>query len=126
MQQNARCLDVIHLFESGLDHTTPCGYDNACKLLAYARKHKEARLPLTQEYIQQVSMFLDRFHKDNHTWCLTHMPEVNPENADIANLIQNRNTEACEQLNSWISHHTLSSLEMAPGAFGIYWWSISP
>ena len=34
---------------------------------------------------------------------------------------EKQNTEACEQLNSWITGRTKSSLEMPPGRFAIYW-----
>ena len=100
------------------------GYDNACKLLAFARQQRAGRPPFTGQFVDEILFFLDKFHKDNHTWCLKNMPEVNPESPEVAALIQHRNTEACEQLNAWISCHTLSALEMQPGAFAIYWWSL--
>ena len=100
------------------------GYDNECKLLAFALQQRSEFPPYTNHFVDTMLIFLDKFHKDNHTWCLQNMHEVNPESEEVAALIQGRNTEACEQLNSWISHHTLSALEMQPGAFAIYWWSL--
>eukprot|EP00972_Heterocapsa_arctica_P083062 12238549-Heterocapsa_arctica.AAC.1 len=52
------------------------------------------------------------------------MPEVSPDTDEVAGLLQEQNTQACEQLNAWISRHTLSGLEMPPGKFYIYWWAL--
>ena len=98
------------------------GYDNACQLLAFARTKREHHAPWTQEFVDNVKMILDGFHKGNHTWCLENLPEVNPDNKENAKLMEGKNSEACEQLNSWISRHTASCLEMTPGRFAVYWW----
>ena len=80
--------------------------------------------PWTQTFVEEVSIVLDRFHRDNHTWCLTHMPEVDPLQPANTELLANTNTEACEQLNSWISGRTASGLEMTGGHFAVYWWAL--
>ena len=98
------------------------GYDNACQLLAFARTKRDHHAPWTQEFVDNVKMILDGFHKGNHTWCLENLPEVNPDNKENAKLMEGKNSEACEQLNSWISRHTASCLEMTPGRFAVYWW----
>ena len=54
------------------------GYDNACKLLSLARVKETQYLPWTKSFVEEVRMVLDRFHRDNHTWCLNNMPEVDP------------------------------------------------
>ena len=71
-----------------------------------------------------IAFILDRFHRRNHTWCLTHRPSVDPQNPINAKYVEGKNTEACEQLNSWISKRTDSVLELPPGRFGVYWWSL--
>ena len=100
------------------------GYDNACRLLAFARKVKDQQPPWTSEFADSVKMVLDNFHKGNHTWCLANLPEVNPDSVQNAKLLEGKNTEACEQLNSWIARHTSCCLEMRPGVFGLYWWAM--
>eukprot|EP00959_Pyramimonas_sp_CCMP1952_P096155 2010144-Pyramimonas_sp.AAC.2 len=50
------------------------------------------------------------------------MPEVDPLRPDNAKLLDKKNTEACEQLNSWISGRTRSGLEMTRGHFQMHWW----
>ena len=98
------------------------GYDNACKLLALAREKRRACLPSTEEFVSRVSFMLDRFHRQNHTWCLSHMPEVDPHNPANERFVRNRNTEACEQLNLWIAGRTRVALELTRGRFVVYWW----
>ena len=99
------------------------GYDNACKLWKCAHERKDASPPWSASFLD-VAVVLDHFHKRNHTWCLRHLPQVDPDTAANAALLANKNTEACEQLNSWISGRTKSSLEMPPGRFAIYWWTL--
>ena len=82
------------------------GYDNACRVLAFARSVKDRQPPWTSEFAENVNMVLDNFHKGNHTWCLANLPEVNPDTETNAKLLHGKNTEACEQLSSWITRHT--------------------
>ena len=55
---------------------------------------------------------------------LTSLPEVNPDTETNAKLLHGKNTEACEQLSSWINRHTGLCLETRPGVFGVYWWAM--
>ena len=55
---------------------------------------------------------------------MKHLPQVNPDEGRNKQLLANKNTEACEQLNSWITAPTKSSVEMPPGRFAIYWWTL--
>ena len=100
------------------------GYDNACKLLSFARLKEGACLPWTRSLVAEVAFVLDRFHRANHTWCLERMPEVDPETPANAKLLDARNTEACEEMNSWISGRTSSMLELTQGHAQIYWWAL--
>ena len=100
------------------------GYDNACKLLAVARKNQDRHLPWSKSFVEDVAIVLDNFHRRNHTWCLKNMPEVDPLGEKNAALLAGKNTEACEQLNSWINSRSRSALEMPPGRFMIYWWTL--
>ena len=100
------------------------GYDNACKLLLMARARQDGRPPWSQTFARDIAIVLDNFHRGNHTWCLAHLPEVDPEQPRNAALMSDKNTEACEQLNSWISLRTRASLELPPGRFLIYWWTL--
>ena len=52
------------------------------------------------------------------------MPEVDPLQPENAKLLANKNTEAAEQLNSWMSGRTASGLEMTRGHFAVYWWAL--
>ena len=72
------------------------GYDNACKLLSLAKVKAEELLPWTRTLVDEVRMVLDGFHRDNHTWCLANMPEVDPKQPDNAAVLATKNTEACE------------------------------
>ena len=91
----------LHRDASELGFPIKCiGYDNACKLLAMARMKAEACPPWTQSLAQELQFVSDRFHRDNHTWCLNHMSEVDPLQPKNAKLLANKNTEAAEQLNS--------------------------
>ena len=96
-------------------------YDNACKLLAMARSKKACSPPETG-LLALVRFLLDRFHRDNHHWCLKNMPEVDPETPENRKLLENVNTQGCEQLNNWISDHTRPACGMSESRFAIYWW----
>ena len=100
------------------------GYDNACKLRSLALAKVNAAEPWTKDFVEHVAIVLDRFHKRNHTWCLKNMPEVDPSNPINEAFTKGKNTEACEELNSWISCRTGSSLELSQGRFGVYWWTL--
>jgi hypothetical protein len=100
------------------------GYDNACKLLAMARTKRDTIPPWTADFVDKLAIVLDNFHRDNHTWCLVHMKEVDPQNKTNVPLLADKNTEACEQLNSWITLRTRASFELPPGRFLIYWWML--
>ena len=91
------------------------GYDNACKLLLLARARRQQFPPLTEDFLSSLTFVLDNFHRKNHTWCLEHLPEIDPKTAENQALMGMKNTEACEQHNSWISNRTRTSLEMPPG-----------
>ena len=52
---------------------------------------------------------------------LTRGPADQPGNAE---LLAAKNTQAREQLNSWISGRTSSGLEMTQGHFSVYWWAL--
>ena len=99
------------------------GYDNACKLWKCTQKEKDKRPPWSSAFAD-TALVLDHFHKRNHSWCLKNLPQVNPDTVENMALLKNKNTEACEQLNSWITGRTKSSLEMPPGRFAIYWWAL--
>ena len=100
------------------------GYDNACKLLSLARVVAGECKPWSESFVHLPKFVLDRFHRDNHTWCLNNMPEVDPLAPCNADLLESQNTEACEELNSWISGRTSSVLEMTRGHFEVYWWTM--
>ena len=100
------------------------GYDNACKLLLLARARRQERPPLTVQFADDLAFILDNFHRGNHTWCLENLKEVDPQSSENQRLMADKNTEACEQLNSWISGRTRSGLDMPPGRFMVYWWTL--
>ena len=113
---------VAAFHESGLTlHAV--AYDNACKLLHVMRAKRDDNPPVTR-IIALLRCLLDAFHRGNHTWCLEHLPEVDPERPENAHIFEDVNTEACEQLNSWINGRTLPALEFPPGQFLIYWWAL--
>ncbi|CAK0873892.1 unnamed protein product, partial [Prorocentrum cordatum] len=97
------------------------GYDNACKLLSMARVKKDDCLPWTKSLAEEVRIVLDGFHRDNHTWCLNALPEVDPLQPVNAKFLESKNTEACEQLNAWISPRTRVCLEMTRAHFQLHW-----
>ena len=84
-------------------------YDNACKLWKTVQEKKDSRPPWSTNF-SQIGLVLDHFHKRNHTWCLKNLPQTNPDTPQNAALLKNKNTEACEQLNSWITGRTTWSL----------------
>ena len=49
------------------------------------------------------------------------MPEIDLDAPANQELLAGRNTQACEQLNAWISEHTRASREMGHGHFYVYW-----
>jgi hypothetical protein len=100
------------------------GYDNACKLLAFAESVQDCKPPWTRQMANDIAHILDRFHRRNHTWCLNNRPSVDPLQPSNQQFVGQKNTPACEQLNSWISGRPSSSLELGPGKFGVYWWAL--
>ena len=115
----------LHRAACDLGLTLRCiGYDNACKLLALARAKRNEFVPWTESLVGEVRMVLDKFHRSNHTWCLRELPEVDPCRPENADLVAEKNTQACEQLNSWIRGRTSSGLEMARGHCSVDWWGL--
>ena len=100
------------------------GYDNACKLLRMARERQNDCLPWSLEFVRDVAIVLDNFHRNNHTWCLKTSPEVDPQKESNERFVDGKNTVACEQLNSWTSLRTRTNVEFPPGRFLIYWWTL--
>jgi len=72
------------------------GYDNGCKLLAFAERLQVSYAPWTEKMAAEIAYILDRFHRRNHTWCLENRPSVDPANPDNAKFVEGKNTEACE------------------------------
>ena len=99
-------------------------YDNACHLLQKARENRDVAGDISRSFASDLAIVLDNFHRDNHKWCLQHLPEVDPKHPANTALLAGKNTQACEQLNSWITHRTKSSLDMPPGRFQVFWWTI--
>ena len=89
-------------------------YDNACHLLQKARDNRHVAGDISRSLASDLAIVLDNFHRDNHTWCLQHLPQVDPKHPANTALLEGKNTQACEQLNSWITHRTKSSLDMPP------------
>ena len=98
-------------------------FDLACKLLSVARAKADLFPPLTQE-IASLRFLLDGLHRDNHTWCLENLPEVDPEREENLKHREGFNTIACEEYNSWINERTLPATEMTAAHDNIYWWSL--
>ena len=98
-------------------------YDNACKLLAVARAKRGCYLPLT-EYFAELTILLDKLHRDNHTWCLEHLPEVDCRRPEVSRFTDGVDTQACEQFNSFIQDLTPPALEMTEGRYWIWWSAI--
>jgi hypothetical protein len=98
-------------------------YDNACKLLALVRAKAHLHPPLT-EALAMIRFLLDGLHRDNHTWCLQNLPEVDPEREENLHFREDFNTQAAEEYNSWINERTLAAAEMTGAHYNIYWWSL--
>ena len=96
-------------------------YDNACKLLAVARAKRSCYPPLT-ELFADIKILLDKLHRGNHTWCLENLPEVDCCRPEMKQYTDGVDTQACEQLNSFISDCTPPALEMKQGRY-LVWWS---
>jgi len=97
-------------------------YDNACKLLAVALAKRQCFPPLT-ELFATLAIILDGLHRDNHKWCLKNLPQVDCKSDENQRFTKGVDSQACEQLNSFISDRTPPSLEMTQGRF-LLWWNI--
>ena len=49
------------------------------------------------------------------------MPEVDPEREENMHLVEDVNTQAAEELNSWINERTLPAAEMTFAHYHVYW-----
>ena len=98
-------------------------YDNACKLLSMARAKRHCYPPLT-EIFAELTILLDQFHRDNHSWCLQHLPEVDCRRPEAKQYTDGVDTQACEQLNSFISDCTTPALEMTQGRYFLWWTAL--
>ena len=99
-------------------------YDNACKLLTVARAKRHCHPPLT-ETLAQTKFCLDAFHRNNHVWCLQHLPEVDPQTAENQTVMSGINSQACEEYNCFLTNHTPVALEMTGGRYHIYYWTLA-
>lgn len=98
-------------------------YDNACKLFALVRSKKDMCPPMT-DMLAKIKILLDQVHRDNHVWCLENLPEVDCKSAANEEFVDGVNTQACEEMNSFINDHTVASLEMTKGRYYIYWYAL--
>ena len=98
-------------------------YDVACKLYAVAQGKKNSFPPLTEQ-VAGLKYLLDGFHRDNHVWCLQHMPHVDPERPENQEWRRHTNSEAAEQLNSWISGRAVAATEMTYARYFVYWHAL--
>ena len=99
-------------------------YDNACKLLTLTRAKRHCYLPLT-ETLAQTKFCLDAFHRNNHVWCLQHLPEVDPQAPNNQTFMSGINSQACEEYNCFLTNHTPVALEMTGGRYHIYYWTLA-
>ena len=98
-------------------------YDNACKLLALARAKKDLHPPLTTVF-SSLKILLDQFHRNNHVWCLENLLEVDCQSAANRDFVDGVNSQACEEMNSFINDRTVPSLEMTKGRYYVYWYAL--
>jgi hypothetical protein len=98
-------------------------YDNACKLRSVALAKKNLRGDVTR-LLAETSFLLDRFHRNNHVWCLTHVPEVDPERPENADLKAGVNSQVAEEYFSWMDSRALAAREMTFARNNLYWWSL--
>ena len=98
-------------------------YDNACKLLAMARSKRACFPPLTENFADMV-ILLDQLHRDNHEWCLTHLPEVDCRRPEVSRYTVGVDTQACEQFNDFVNDLTPPAREMTAGRYWVYWSAI--
>ncbi len=98
-------------------------YDNACKLLALARSKKNMFPPLTTAFAS-LKILLDQFHRDNHVWCLENLPVVDCRSEANRQFVDGVNSQACEEMNSFINDRTVPSLEMTKGRYYVYWYAL--
>lgn len=98
-------------------------YDNACKLLSVARSKRDQCPPWTQT-IADTPILLDALHRNNHSWCLVNLPEVDCQRPENKHLVEGANTQVCEEFNRFLADHTPSALEMTRGRYHVYWWSL--
>ena len=98
-------------------------YDNACKLLAVARAKQHLFPPYT-DLSAQLKILLDQFHRNNHVWCLKNLPEVDCQSEPNKKWVDGVNSQACEDMNSFINDRTVPSLEMTKGLYYVYWYAL--
>ncbi|CAF4176287.1 unnamed protein product [Rotaria magnacalcarata] len=80
-------------------------YDDGCHLIEYLHKHigKDLAEAYAAKALSQIKFSVDRTHSRNHvgSWCRANMnPDKNP-------LLENINTQAAEQLFSWLKGYAL-------------------
>lgn len=87
------------LQKPSMDSIESICYDDACHLKKFAQNPVRSSLTEISERLATMEMVCDKFHFKNHTdsWCKRN---CNPYDSSI---LQNVNTEVCEQLFSWLS-----------------------
>ena len=98
-------------------------YDWACKLLRFVRRRKDACPPWSQ-LVAELPIILDRFHGDNHVWCLRELPAVDPFTERSEALLAGVQLEdACEQCNAFVTPraHPLHPKEFNQGEYVAFW-----
>lgn len=81
-------------------------YDDACHLKKFAMKRNA--MSEVSMYLSKADIFCDRLHFQNHidSWCRKNC------NPDDCNKLKHVNTEACEQIFSWMSKYAYMSRYM--------------
>ena len=84
------------------------------KLLAVAGA-KQQLYPLYTELFAQLRTLLDKPHRNNHFWCLKNLAEVECQSESNKQWVGGVNSQACEDMNSFINDRMVPSLEMTKG-----------
>ena len=97
-------------------------YNNACKFLVLVRT-KKILLPPPAIRLAFLKILLDSLRRNIYVWCLKNLPEVDCQREANQQWVDGANSQACEDMNSFIHDRTVPSVEMTKGriyVFGVH------
>ena len=81
---------------------------------------KKILLPSPAIRLAFLKILLDELRRNIDVWCLKNLPEVDCQREANQQWVDDANSQACEDMNSFINDRTVPSLELTKGRISVF------